>query len=183
MVLIHHFRGLQPYLKWVVAFLIFPIGGLLGRLVADPSGSVIAALLVGAVAGAIIGAGQWLAMGRRAGEVRWIPATSMGLGVSFAAAQALGLSASSAAALGAVTGLGVGLAQFPLLTGRLAMPLIWVATTTVAWAVGWIIASSIGVKTEAGWPVFGVSGAIVAQALTGLVLIGLGRPPRARELA
>ena len=55
--------------------------------------------------------------------------------------------------------------------------------TAVAWTVGWRIASSVGVQTEAGWPVFGVSGAIVAQALSGLVVVGMGRTTPARATA
>jgi len=39
------------------------------------------------------------------------------------------------------------------------------------------VTTSIGVQAEAGWPVVGVSGAIVAQAITGVVLM-MRRPSR-----
>jgi hypothetical protein len=45
----------------------------------------------------------------------------------------------------------------------------------IAWAFGWIVTTSIGVQAEAGWPVVGVSGALVAQALTGVVIMTVAR--------
>lgn len=52
---------------------------------------------------------------------------------------------------------------------------IWIPTMGIAWAFGWIVTTSIGVQAEAGWPVVGVSGALVAQALTGVVIMTVAR--------
>jgi len=43
-------------------------------------------------------------------------------------------------------------------------------TLGIAWAIGWAVTASIGVALEAGWPVFGLSGALVSQAIVGIVL-------------
>jgi hypothetical protein len=43
-------------------------------------------------------------------------------------------------------------------------------TLGIAWAIGWGVTASIGVALEAGWPVFGLSGALVSQAIAGIVL-------------
>ena len=43
-------------------------------------------------------------------------------------------------------------------------------TLGAAWALGWAVTASIGVALEAGWPVFGLSGALVSQVIAGIVL-------------
>jgi hypothetical protein len=51
---------------WPVAILIsFPIGGYIADLVVDGVDSVGTALAAGLIAGAIIGAGEWLALRQR----------------------------------------------------------------------------------------------------------------------
>jgi hypothetical protein len=47
---------------------------------------------------------------------------------------------------------------------------LWVVATAVAWAVGWAVTASVGVALAPGWPVYGLSGAIVSQLITGVVL-------------
>ena len=46
----------------------------------------------------------------------------------------------------------------------------WVMASGAAWAIGWAVTSGVGVALAAGWPVYGISGALVSQVITGLVL-------------
>jgi hypothetical protein len=52
---------------------------------------------------------------------------------------------------------------------------VWILTMGTAWTIAWVVTTSIGVQAEAGWPVVGVSGALAAQLLTGIVLLTAGR--------
>jgi hypothetical protein len=163
---------MRDYAKWLAVFLAYPIAGALGRLIANPADGLIFAFLAAAVAGAILGLAQWLALGRHVSVARWVGATAFGLGVSFVIVQAFGATTSAAApVIGAVTGLGVGFAQSLLRADRIPSAIIWIPTMGVAWAIAWVVTTSIGVQAEAGWPVVGVSGALVAQILTGIVLL------------
>ncbi|MGZ8603076.1 MAG: hypothetical protein ACXWXN_11235 [Actinomycetota bacterium] len=62
--------------RWILAFLAFPPAGFLGRTVAGPIDDPTSALLAGAVAGAVIGAGQWLALRGLGIGWEWIPASA-----------------------------------------------------------------------------------------------------------
>ena len=44
-------------------------------------------------------------------------------------------------------------------------------TSGIAWAIGWAVTAGIGVALEAGWPVFGLSGALVSQVIAGVVAL------------
>ena len=83
-------RGL--WLRWLPTFLGFPVGGLIAMAVPGPVTNVTNALVGGAVAGAVLGAAQWLALrGRLSNTEWWIPATAVG--------QAVGLTAGATTAL------------------------------------------------------------------------------------
>jgi hypothetical protein len=167
---------MRDYAKWLAVFLAYPVAGALGRLIANPAEGLVFAFITAAVAGAILGLAQWLALGRHGSALRWVGATAIGLGVSFVIVQAVGATSSTAApVIGAVTGLGVGIAQSFLRSDRIPSELVWIPTMGVAWAVAWVVTTSIGVQAEAGWPVVGVSGALVAQLLTGVVLMTMTR--------
>jgi len=166
----------RDYAKWIAVFLAYPIAGFVGRLIANPDDGLLFALITGGAAGAILGVAQWLALGRQASAAAWVGATALGLGASFVIAQAIGATSSTAApVIGAITGLGVGVAQSFLRSPRLPSAAIWIPTMGIAWAIAWIVTTSIGVRAEAGWPVVGVSGALVAQVLSGFVLMTMGR--------
>jgi hypothetical protein len=171
------------YLKWLAVFLAYPIAGLLGRLIANPADGLPFAFITAAVAGAILGFAQWIALGRHESAAYWVAATAVGLGVSFVIVQALGATSSAAApVIGAMTGVGVGIAQSLVRSDRMPSAAVWIVTMGVAWCIAWVVTTSIGVQAEAGWPVVGVSGALVAQALTGVVLMTMGRR-RGRPIA
>jgi hypothetical protein len=169
---------IRDYAMWVAVFLAYPVAGALGRLIANPAEGLVFAFISAAAAGAVLGLAQWLALGRHVSVVRWVGATALGLGVSFVVVQAIGATSSTAAPLiGAVTGLGVGVAQSFLRSDRVPSALIWIPTMGIAWTIAWVVTTSVGVKAEDGWAVVGVSGAVLAQLLTGVVLMTMGRRP------
>ena len=106
---------------WPVAILVgFPIGGYIADLVVDGVDSVGAALAGGLIAGAIIGAAQWFAL-RQWVSWLWIPATCAGMALGLTAGAALvdyGTGRGDVVLMGAVTGVGVGVAQALVLARR-----------------------------------------------------------------
>ncbi|HEX7172752.1 MAG TPA: hypothetical protein VF365_09125 [Candidatus Limnocylindria bacterium] len=169
------FQASVSPLRWAIATVAFAIGGYLGHLVAGPAATVPAALISGVVAGAVIGAAQGAALGFAPRELSlWAGGTGLGLAASLAAVTAfIGQidTTSDAVLLGAVSGLTVGAAQAAVLArGDLAHAAVWMAASGIAWALGWLTTASIGVALAAGWPVYGMSGAIVSQLITGVVL-------------
>jgi hypothetical protein len=168
--------GRSLLLRWVVAILGFPIGGFIGHLIAGPAATVSAALISGVIAGAIIGAGQAVALGllRPQALALWAGATAIGLGVALAAVTAvIGQieTQTEAIALGAISGLALGAGQAALLMReRVANAWMWVVASAIAWAIGWAVTSGVGVALAAGWPVYGISGALASQVITGVVL-------------
>jgi hypothetical protein len=162
-------------LRWLIATIVFPIGGFIGHLVGGPAATIPAALVSGGIAGAIIGLGQGFALKLRSQAlVAWVAATAVGLGLSLAVVTgAIGQigSTTDAAALGAVAGLVLGIGQaFLLRSSGVSNAWIWAPATAIAWAAGWFVTASAGIALDAGWPVFGLSGAIVSQVITGIVL-------------
>ncbi len=86
-------------------------------------------------------------------------------------------SASDLLVQGLACGLGVGLAQAGVLRSRLGnrAGLVWFATTTVLWPVGWTTTRLAGVDLSAHFAVFGASGAVVYSAFSGAFLALLVR--------
>jgi hypothetical protein len=165
----------KTWVLWTSVFLVFPLAGLLARTIAGPVNSFGAALVSGALAGVVIGAGQWIVL-RRAVPVGWVPVTASGLAVGLAFGAALvGYRTGIAhlVAMGALTGLGAGIGQWWFLRGQNGRAALWPLGMALAWALGWGVTTAIGVDVTLQWPVFGVSGALVAMALSGAVLMVL----------
>jgi hypothetical protein len=168
--------GRSLLLRWIVAIVGFPIGGFIGHMIGGPAATVPAALISGLIAGAIIGAGQGVALGilRAQAMALWAGATAIGLGAALAAITAvIGQidTQTEAIVLGGISGVALGTGQAALLMReRVANAWLWVLASAVAWAVGWAVTSGIGVALAAGWPVYGLSGALVSQLITGAVL-------------
>ena len=168
--------GRSLMVRWIIAIIGFPIGGYIGHLISGPAATVPAALISGLIAGAIIGVGQGLALGilRPQALALWVGATAIGLGLALAAVTAvIGQidTMTDAILLGAISGLAIGGGQAAFLAReRVANAGVWVPTLGVAWAIGWAVTAGVGVALEAGWPVFGLSGALVSQILAGIVL-------------
>ena len=168
----------RDLLWWTATLLAFPLAGLAARGVAGPVDAVWTAVLAGAVAGLVIGIAQWLALRRVGADVRWIAATAVGLAVGLGLAYAIfgyGDTVGDLALVGAVTGLGIGVAQWWLLRELIDGSLIWIAATAVAWALGWTVSTAIGVDPDDRWPNPGLSGAATLTVLLGAVLWVLAR--------
>jgi hypothetical protein len=178
--------GRSLMLRWSIAIVGFPIGGYIGHLIGGPAATAPAALFSGLIAGAIIGAGQGLALGilRLRALAVWVAATALGLAIALASVTAvIGQidTMTDAILLGAISGLAIGAGQAAFLAReRVANAWTWIVTLGVAWAIGWAVTASIGVALEAGWPVFGLSGALVSQVIAGVVLwkvLAVGETP------
>jgi hypothetical protein len=105
---------LWSWLIWTAGFLAFPIAGVAGRAVADRVDSPTAALVAGFVAGAVIGAGQWLFSRGRLRPLPWIVATALGMGLGLllgATIAGFRTSLADLAVMGALTGGMLGVAQ------------------------------------------------------------------------
>jgi hypothetical protein len=165
---------------WPVAILFgFPIAGLLADLVIDGVDSVGSALVGGLIAGAISGGAQWFAL-RRWVSWLWIAATSLGMAVGLAAGSALvdyGISRGDIVLMGAVTGVGVGVAQALVLARHGVQRAFWWAIANPpAWALAWLVTSYvISTNVEERFTNFGAGGALVFGLLTSLLLAVLLR--------
>jgi hypothetical protein len=160
------------------------VGGWLAFQVAGSITGPLTAALAGVIAGAVIGGVQWLALGRVAGW-RWLAATALAMGAgSSLAAVATGAGTTTPALVisGLVTGAVVGAAQGVALRRGLRVTAMWAATLSISWVLGWLVTANVIVDAENGYVAFGSSGALVATALTGLVLrriLGPAVPRRA----
>ena len=162
--------------RWTASFLEFPLAGLAGLAAVGRVDDPVSALVGGAVTGAVIGAGQALASrapgGLRLPLLRWVAATSTGMGAGLAlgaGAVGYGTGLADLAVQGAVTGVALGAAQ------ALALPdasrrWAWAAASPALWSLGWTVTTLIGVDVERQYTVFGAAGALTYSALSGLVL-------------
>jgi hypothetical protein len=159
-------------LLWMASGLVaFPLAGVAARVVGTVDGLFVA-LAAGAIAGTVIGTGQWLVLRGIGVDARWIAATAAG----FAGGMAVGLATvgygtgtTRLVAVGAMSGLGVGIAQWPLLRDRVRASVAWIPAIAGLWALGWTVSTAIGVDLQR-WAVFGASGAITVAVLSGALL-------------
>ena len=167
--------GWRFFLLWILAFLGFPLGGLLALMVVGSVEGVVSGALGGALAGAVIGAAQWLVLRRyiRVGP-EWILATALGLAIGDVLGALLTGTGTGIGALlitGLATGVAVGLLQWGLLRGRLLLASLWPPVVAIAWPLGWAVTWAAGIDVERGYYVFGASGALVFAAVTGLAML------------
>ncbi len=165
--------SLRSWLIWTAGFLAFPLAGLAGTAVAGRVDDPIAALLGGAVAGAAIGAGQTLASRGRLDIRKWVPATTIGMGLGLLlGAVTVGYDTSLAdlALMGALTGLVLGPAQALALPHATRLRWIWAAALPALWGLGWTVTTLGGIAVDRQFTVFGAYGAITFSALSGLLL-------------
>jgi hypothetical protein len=165
---------------WPVAILVsFPIGGLIADLVVDGVDSVGAALVGGLIVGAIIGAAEWFAL-RQWVSWLWIPATTAGMAVGLVAGAALvdyGIDRGDLVLMGAVNGVGVGVAQALVLARhRIPGAFWWAVVNPPAWAIGWFVSSYVIARNiDERFAIFGASGVFAFGLLTWLLLAALFR--------
>lgn len=164
------------WLYWILAFLGFPIAGFLANLIVSVT-TPVQGIIAGIVAGAVLGLVQWLAL--RSGlpllPIWWIAATSAGLAVGLAISTALLGSETAGNELlwrAVITGLCVGIAQCLVFQLVLPLPqsLVWIGVVGLVWALSWFITRSAGIDLSQKWALFGASGALAFQLVTGLAL-------------
>ncbi len=162
------------WVRWLATFVGFPLAGLAAKAAAGPIDSTAAGLVGGLAGGAVLGAVQSLALRRSATErMIWVASTAGGLAVGLAVGARVvdfRTDTASLVVLGLASGAGVGLAQALVLRGRVAARLVWAASTTALWGLGWLITSQVIVDTDSQYATFGASGALVATVLGGAVL-------------
>jgi hypothetical protein len=175
-------------LFWVLACLGFPIAGLLANLASSVT-TPARALLAGAIAGATLGLIQWLILRTRLPllPIWWVVASSAGMALGLAISTVVFGSETAGSELlwrGAITGFCLGLAQFIVFRTFLPLPqwIIWVGVVSVGWALGWYVTRTVGIDLSPKWSVFGISGALTFQILTGLALNFLLRIPHGLRL-
>jgi hypothetical protein len=164
------------WLFWILAFLSFPIAGLLANLIGAVT-TPVRAIFAGAIAGATLGLVQWLVLRSRLPllPIWWAVAMSVGMAVGLAISTMLLGSETGGNELlwrGVITGLCIGFAQYIVLRQVLPLPqsVIWIGVVAVGWALGWFVTRAAGIDLSFKWSVFGVSGALIFQILTGLAL-------------
>jgi hypothetical protein len=162
----------MSFLRWAPTLFAYPLGGFLAVLsvgsVTDPLTAAVAAL----IAGTVIGAAQWLALGRAAGW-RWLVGIALGMTAGSTISAAItGASTDllSLAVSGLITGALVGVMQgFALRRGARTIA-VWTAVLSASWAIGLVVTANVIVDIERGYVVFGSSGALVVTIITGIVL-------------
>jgi hypothetical protein len=159
----------------MLAFLGFPLGGLLALVVVGSVEGVVSGALGGALAGAVIGGAQWLVLrGYLNVGPGWVPATALGVAIGDGVGALLTGAGTGIGALlvtGLATGVAVGLSQWALLRGHVRAANLWAPVVAVAWPLGWTVTWAAGVDVERGYAAFGSTGALVFAALTGLAML------------
>ena len=143
--------------RWMVSFLGFPLGGLTAMVLSGPVDSLAAAILGGLLTGTVLGAAQAVAM--RFDLLTWVLATAAGLATGLAVGASVvdyGTGLGDLVIQGAISGLGVGAAQSLVLLRRTGpVAFLWPAYLAAAWSIGWAVTTSVGVRVEEQFTVFG----------------------------
>jgi outer membrane lipoprotein SlyB len=155
----------MSFKRWLPTFLGFPLGGLLAIQTVGSIHSPLSAAVAGALAGAVIGAAQWLALRSSGIRAWWVAATSAALAVGSTLTNVV-----TDAVGGLIAGAAIGAAQGLLFDRGPKTAAMWAAAVSVSWCLGWLTTWAIGVDVERGYAVFGSSGAVVVTLLTGLAL-------------
>ena len=170
---------------WPLAALLgFPVGGFIANLAFGAVDSVGAALAGGLIAGAVVGAAQWLAL-RSVISWLWIAATSVGMAAGLAVGAAVvdyGIDRADLMVMGAITGVGVGAMQSAVLARQgIFGAAWWGAVNPPAWAVAWLISSYvISANIDERFTNFGASGVLLYALVTGLLLAWMFRRTESR---
>jgi hypothetical protein len=171
---------MRIYLPWLLALFAFPIGGGLALLFPGPVTSLKSGAVAGLIAGLALGLAQWLALRGIIPGIRsyWIFATALGCSLGTALGQGIGQGTGYAVVFyrSLAAGLLIGSAQYLSWRAEVPHSTLWIPVVGVAWALAWITTKSVGVDLSKGYAVFGASGALMFQGLTGTALYLLLRP-------
>jgi hypothetical protein len=177
----------MTFKRWLPTFLAFPIGGYLALTTVGSLDGPVSAAAGGLLAGAVIGAGQWLALRSQGIGRRWVAYTgaAMAAGTALAAAvTGAGTELGDLMLTGAIAGAAVGAAQSTLLVRGGRASVAWTAVTAASWPLGWLATwAVVGINADRGFYVFGSSGALVVSVLTGLALRRMFAAPGATNNA
>ncbi len=175
-------RQLFPGWPWAALVVAIPIAGYIGWGVGGHVDAAGPALIGGLITGAGIGAAQWFAAKAALGDPRaWIATSAVAYGAGLlVAAAAVGYNTDlgSLVAMGAISGLFLGVGQGLVLAqrGRGRLALAWAIAMPVLLGLGWAASTGIGVDVDNQFTVFGAAGAIVFTLLSGLVLARFSPP-------
>jgi hypothetical protein len=165
------------WLRWLPTFIGFIVGGALGTAVSGRLDSLPAAIVGGALAGAVIGGGQWLVLRRvLPGAAWWIGATAVGQAIGLAIGAPLvnyETDPNDLAVQGLVTGLFIGSLQALVLRRGGANGLLWALAMPPLWALGWIVTWAARIDVDQQFFNFGAFGAIAFTCLSGVLLVHL----------
>jgi hypothetical protein len=176
----------SAWFRWLPTVFAFPFGGLLTRTLVGPADHFPATLLGGALFGVVLGAAQAIALRPRVAALPWVSATAAGLAVGVALGAAVvdyRTGVADLALQGGISGAALGAAQLIVLSGRLPGAWRWAPLTAVAWTLGWAVTYAAGVDVERHYYNVGMSGALVATILTGILAIRLMRDAAVRRPA
>jgi hypothetical protein len=151
------YATLPSWLIWTAGFISFPIAG----------------IAAGAIAGPV---NRPLASRRRLYASRWIPASSVGMGLGLllgATTVGFGTSLAALAMMGGLTGLLLGIAQAFALPPGTRHRWAWAVAMPVLWALGWAVSTVVGIAVEQQFSIFGSTGAVTFSALSGILLLWL----------
>jgi hypothetical protein len=173
-----------PGWHWAAVALAFPVAGYIGWGVSGHVDAPAAALIGGLITGAGLGAAQWFAAKGAFGDApaAWIATSGVAYGAGLlvgAAAVGYSTNIGSLVAMGAISGLFLGVGQGLALAqqGRTRLAFAWGAAMPVLLAVGWAASTAIGVDVDNQFTVFGAMGAIVFTLLSGLLLARFAPSP------
>jgi hypothetical protein len=162
------------WLRWLPTFLGFIVGGALAIAVVDRVDSLGTAVVGGALAGAVIGGGQWLVLRSRVAQAHWwIAATAAGQALGLGTGAALvgyGTEVGDLALQGAITGVAIGGLQALVLRRSGAAWHWWALAMPPLWALGWTVTWAGGIDVDEQFTNFGAYGAITVTILSGLLL-------------
>jgi hypothetical protein len=162
----------MTFKRWLPTFLGFPTGGYLAFATVGSLDDPVSAAVGGLLTGAVIGAGQWLALRSRGIGRRWIAYTAAAMAGGSALAATLtgaGTELADVMLLGLASGAAVGAAQATLLASGWRAAATWTAVSAAGWSLAWPVSATI-IDIERGWYVFGSSGALLVTVITGLAL-------------
>ncbi|TFC81474.1 hypothetical protein E3T24_15055 [Cryobacterium sp. TmT2-59] len=162
----------MSFVRWAPTILSFPIGGWVATALVGPVDSPLSGAAAGAVAGAALGAVQWWAL-RTSVNWMWLLGSILGMAAGSALAAAItgaGTTVTALVTAGLVAGTTMGMAQGLSLRRGMRVAGLWAATVGLSWAAGWAITANVIVDTEAGYVIFGLSGALLVTIVTGVMI-------------